>query len=140
MLIGRRCFQYTRIESFGFESESHLETIDEDGFSFSSLGSLFIPRSVTSIGPGCFDYSQIRMMAFESELQVQSFPRRSFSNCSITTIYIPASVERLGAECFARDHRPRHLRPRFTSAEHSGPLFSGWFRKVSLHSCFGGFH
>jgi hypothetical protein len=83
-----------------FESESRLTRIKSSAFSFSSLQSIIIPRSVEILCWRCFSSCEsLSSISFESESRLRRIDSNAFSFSSLQSIIIPRNVEILGSGC-----------------------------------------
>jgi hypothetical protein len=99
-VLSKFCFYTCKLlSSITFESNSHLQRIEESAFSSNGLRSIVIPSSVEVLSKfyfaGCKSLSSI---TFESDSHLQCIEALSFSLSGIISIVIPHSVEFIDRE------------------------------------------
>jgi uncharacterized integral membrane protein len=103
--LGDGCFRLVSFERVIFESNSSVERFGDLCFSYSSLQSLCIPRSVEVLGKLYFkDGFILRPLIFEVNSRFTCIGDCCFYLCSLQSIHIAQSVEVLGRSCFESAH------------------------------------
>jgi hypothetical protein len=78
-----------------------LERIEQSAFSWTSLRSILIPRTVIFLGANCFScISELRSLVFESGSMLKEMSEEAFAWTGVAELPVPSSVEVIGVSCF----------------------------------------
>ena len=87
----------TKIE---FPGDSKLQIIGESAFSYYSITSILIPKSVTTISSYAFYNCPLTDLTFSECSQLELIDNNAVSSSSLKSILIPSSVKRIGEASF----------------------------------------
>ena len=100
-IIGSYSFnKCDKLKSITFESNSNLEVIEEDAFSYSSIESISIPPRVKSIKKNAFYSSQLKYVYFQPNSELEMIGKNAFSRTEIESISIPSNVTLIANHAF----------------------------------------
>ena len=101
--IGDSAFKNTELREINFHSESLLETIGDEAFSWSALEEIRIPKNVVSIGNNAFQMAtNLTNVVFAPDSELTAIEDYTFWDASaLSEITIPKKVVSIGTYSFA---------------------------------------
>lgn len=107
--IGEQAFRFTPLESATFRDidNSQLTTIDNTAFSSTSLGTFYIPKSVTTLNGAPFGGASAKVIIFKDGSQITTMGTGCFAgNQNLTRVEFEGSADNLTAipaNCFSQN-------------------------------------
>jgi hypothetical protein len=100
-VLGKSCFQRTRIADLKFSKGSDLRKIEQSCFADCELRSIVIPRCVDCLEKSSFRSARFESLAFEPGSILTKIGERAFELSSIKSITLSPGVLVLEEACFA---------------------------------------
>ena len=97
--ICERAFSHTILKKIEFASNSGIEYIGKDAFSFSKLERITIPQHVKVIDEFAFTFcKKLKSVIFECQSELYQINKEAFAFSTLEHIHIPANVEIIGED------------------------------------------
>lgn len=98
--IGNAAFQNAGLTGVTFPTTTQVESIGVNAFSQNTLGSVAIPRSVTTIEDYAFQSAGVSQLSFDATGELETIGAGAFWSNNVPDVTIPSSVTSIGNGAF----------------------------------------